>query len=168
MITEGGDGGVKKEVTKKKEEEKGKRMSATDDTRWERRALSTTYSPFYVPLMVSGLAAAGVGRALGFVESRGQAIVPTGVAVDDWCDWAEALALANGWTSTGSAESLYRFMTSGLPHWGTPSCPYAPAQVQLGTIDALFRRDARLGTAMTVAAVHYMHPLATVNNKEKK
>ena len=121
-----------------------------------------TYSPFYVPLIVCGLASAGVEAALRYVESRRSAAMPAGVGTSTWCDWAEAVAVANGWTETPGdafAEALYRRMVSGLPGWGRPGLPYAPATVQTAIVEALFRHDALLGSAMTEAAIRYMGSL---------
>jgi hypothetical protein len=124
-------------------------------TQAEKAAMRMTYSPFYVPLIASGLAAAGITGALDYIEARGARLVPAGVAGGDWCDWAEALATANGWTDAkgGRATVLYYRMTHV---WGTPGYPYAPADVQTNLVEALFKYNALLGQAMTKAAIKYM------------
>lgn len=119
-----------------------------------------TYSFFYVPLIVSGLAAAGVEGALEYAERRGAALIPRGISPDVWCDWADAMAAANSWMARGAADALFERMTSGSLHWGTARNPYAPDVVQLQAMDALFRHDAQLGTVITAAAIAHI-PTAT-------
>ena len=120
-----------------------------------REALSVTYSSFYVPLIITGIASAGIKPAMSYVERRGRSIVPVGVSGAAWCDWAEAIVRANGWTDRhgGAADVLWRRMAG---EWGTPYAPYAVAGVQEAIVDALFGADATLAAEMTAAAIAHM------------
>jgi hypothetical protein len=116
------------------------------------RALATTHSAFYVPLILSALVISGVRDAGRHIPRLVAGIVPAITDAVTWADWAEALAAAAGWLADPDAATDF-FRHVHVP--GLAMAPYAPAVQQEALVDRLFAQNAPVAVAVTAAAARF-------------